>query len=367
MTRRRRVARVWQDQAFKGRQFTAEVILWAVRWYLMFRISYRDLALMLLDRGVEVDHTTLFRWIQAYAAELEKRIRPHLRLSNGSWRVDETYVKVKGHWPYLYRAVDSHGQTIDFLLSAKRDAGAAKRFFRKAVAQPHTVNPRTITVDKTAAYPKAVTEMKKDGELWRRSQLRQVKHLNNIVEQDHRNVKRLIGPGLGFGGFWTARRTLAGYEAMAMIRKAVATSGPRRSSSPCYLKSPRERRVDPSFRSSATNAKRCNKTAFWAENATRYPCRMAWRGRPGRVARPDDNARSRPAMRAIASPPRSSVTPSGFISASRSAYATLMRSSPPAASSSAMKPCGSGASSSARINLPRAAKFQAVVAAGLAA
>ncbi len=120
---------------------------------------------------------------------------------------------------YLYRAVDSCGQTIDFLLSAKRDAEAAKRFFRKALAQPHTVNPRTITVDKNAAYPKAAAEMKKDGEPWRRSRLRQVKYLNNIVEQDHRRVKRLTGPGLGFGGFWTARRTLAGYEAMAMIKK----------------------------------------------------------------------------------------------------------------------------------------------------
>jgi transposase, IS6 family len=219
MARQRQAARVRPDQPFKGRQFTDEVILWAVRWYLMFPISYRDLELMLLDRGVEVDHTTIFRWIQAYAAELEKRIRPHLRMSNGSWRVDETYVKVKSRWTYLYRAVDSRGQTIDFLLSAKRDAEAAKRFFRKALAQPHTVNPRTITVDKNAAYPKAATEMKRDGELWRRSRLRQVKYLNNIVEQDHRNVKRLIGPGLGFGGFWTARQTLAGYEAMAMIRK----------------------------------------------------------------------------------------------------------------------------------------------------
>jgi hypothetical protein len=99
---------------FKGRQFTAEVILWAVRWYLMFPVSYRDLELMLLDRGVEVDHTTIFRWIQAYATELEKRIRPHLRMSNGSWRVDETYIRVKGRWTYLYRAVDSRGQTIDF-------------------------------------------------------------------------------------------------------------------------------------------------------------------------------------------------------------------------------------------------------------
>ena len=140
-------------------------------------------------------------------------------MSNGSWRVDETYVRVKGRWMYLYRAVDSRGQTIDFLLAARRDTAAAKRFFRKALAQPHTVNPRTLAVDKNPAYPRAVAEMKRDGEFWRRSRLRQCKYLNNIVEQDHRRIKRLVRPGLGFGGFRTARRTLAGFEAMAMIRK----------------------------------------------------------------------------------------------------------------------------------------------------
>ena len=204
---------------FKGRQFTAEAILWAVRWYLMFPVSYRDLELMLLDRGVEVDHTTIFRWIQAYAVELEKRIRPHLRMSNGSWRVDETYVRVKGRWTYLYRAVDSRGQTIDFLLAARRDTAAAKRFFRKAMAQPHVANPRTLTVDKNPAYPRAVADMKSDGQLSRRTCLRQCKYLNNIVEQDHRRIKRLVRPGLGFGSFHTARRTLAGFETMAMMRK----------------------------------------------------------------------------------------------------------------------------------------------------
>jgi len=219
MARRRQVASVGPEQPFKGRQFTAEVILRAVRWYLMFPISYRDLGLMLQDRGVQVDHTTIFRWIQAYAPELEKRIRPHLRPNDGSWRVDETYVRVKGRWMYLDRAVDSRGQTIGFLLSATRDADAAKRFFRKALGQPHTVSPRTITVDKNPADPKAVAGMKRDGELWRFSRLRQAKFVNNIVEQDHWRLKRLIRPGLGFGGFRTARRTLAGYEAMVMVRK----------------------------------------------------------------------------------------------------------------------------------------------------
>ena len=141
--------------------------------------------------------------------------------------VDETCIKVKGAWTYLYRAVDSLGQTIDFLLSAQRDAASAKRFFRKALAQPHTVNPRTITVDKNPAYPRAIADMKRAGELWRFSKLRQRKYLNNIVEQDHRRseteglrwIKRLVRPGLGFVAFETATRTLAGYEAMAMIRK----------------------------------------------------------------------------------------------------------------------------------------------------
>jgi transposase, IS6 family len=172
-----------EDKVFKGRQFTREVILWAVRWYLMFPVSYRDLELMLQDRGVTVDHTTIFRWIQAYAAQLEKRLRPHLRMTNGSWRVDETYIKVKGCWTYLYRAVDKTGQTIDFLLSSKRDTVAAKRFFRKALAQPHTVNPRTITVDKNACYPKAVASMKRDGQLWRGSKLRQVKYLTDVFDK----------------------------------------------------------------------------------------------------------------------------------------------------------------------------------------
>ena len=210
---------VGQDGTFKGRHFTSEVILWALRWYLAFPISYRDLSAMLADRGVTVDHTTLFRWVQAYAATLERRVRAHLRPCTGSWRVDETYIKIKGIWTYLYRAVDSRGQTIDFLLSVRRDAAAAKCFLRKALAQPHTGNPRTITVDKNPAYPKAVAEMKQSGHLWRFSRLRPCKYLNNIVEQDHRRIKRLVRPRLGFASVRTARRTLAGYEAMAMIRK----------------------------------------------------------------------------------------------------------------------------------------------------
>ena len=145
-------------------------------------------------------------------------------MTTGSWRVDETYVKVKGRWMYLYRAVDARGQTIDFLLSAKRDA--ARRFFRKALKQAHTVNPRTLTVDKNAAYPSATKAMKKGGELWRFTRLRQSKYLNNIVEQDHRRIKRLVRPGLGFESFHTARRTIAGYEILAMVRKGQVAAIP---------------------------------------------------------------------------------------------------------------------------------------------
>jgi transposase-like protein len=197
------VGAVTQGRSFKGRQFIGEVIFWAIRWYLMFPISYRDFELMLTDHGVEVDHTTIFCWTQAYAPELQKRIRPHLRPSNGPWRADETYVKLKGRWTYLYRAVDSRGRTIDFLLSAKRDVTAAKRYLRKALRQPHTVNPRTMTVDKDPSHLRGIVEMKEEGELCRRSRLRQVKFLNNIVEQDHHRIKRLVRPELG--SVWTAR------------------------------------------------------------------------------------------------------------------------------------------------------------------
>jgi IS6 family transposase len=134
-------------------------------------------------------------------------------------RVEETFIKVKGRWTYLCRAVDSRGQTIDFLLSAKRDAAAALRFFRKALKQQHTVRPRTITFDKNPAYPSAAKSMKKARALSHFVRLRQVKYLNNIVEQDHRRIKRLVRPGLGFKSMRTARRVIGGYEIFAMIRK----------------------------------------------------------------------------------------------------------------------------------------------------
>ena len=171
------------------------------------------------ERGMDVHHTTVFRWVQEYSPELDKHCRPHLRPTNDSWRVDETYIEVKGKWKYLYRAVDSQGNTLDFLLTAHRDARSAKQFFHKMLKAIHTQTPRVITVDKKAAYPKAVDELKADQELPKKVKLRQKKYLNNIVEQDHRGIKRLVKPGMGFGSFNTARRTLRGYEIMNMMRK----------------------------------------------------------------------------------------------------------------------------------------------------
>jgi transposase, IS6 family len=174
---------------------------------------------MMQERGLSVDHSTIYRWVQSYAPELEKRCRPHLNMTTDSWRVDETYVKVKKVWMYLYRAVDSQGNTLEFLLSPTRDAEAAKSFFAKTLAAPHTTTPRVINVDKNAAYPKAFKALKDKGTLPDSGELRQVKYLNNLVEQDHRFIKRRVKPGLGFFSFETAWHTLQGYEVMHMVRK----------------------------------------------------------------------------------------------------------------------------------------------------
>jgi IS6 family transposase len=194
----------------------------AVGWYLRFSLSYRDVEELLVERGLDTDHVTVWRWVQRYAPELERRLRAHLKPTNKSWRVDETYVRVKGKWCYLYRAVDSTGATIDFLLSAKRDAAAAKRFFQKALASSGHPTPRVINVDKCPSYPVAVEQLKQEGQLRRRCRLRPVQYLNNILEQDHRAIKRRVKASQGFRSLGGARRTIAGYEAVNMIRKGQA-------------------------------------------------------------------------------------------------------------------------------------------------
>jgi IS6 family transposase len=204
---------------FKGRQYPGEVILQAVRWYLRYPLAYEHVAELFAERGIEVDASCIWRWVQAYSPELSKRCRPHLKRTNKSYRVDETYIKVKGQDKYLYRAVDSTGQTIDFLLSAKRDAAAAKRFFEKVFSSPANPIPRVINVDKNAAYPAAVDALKAEGTLPRRVRLRQCKYLNNVIEQDHRLVKKRTWLAKGYGSFQSAWRTLEGIETLNMIRK----------------------------------------------------------------------------------------------------------------------------------------------------
>jgi transposase-like protein len=169
-------------QPFKWRHFQSDIILLCVRWYLRYPLSYRHLEEMMWERGLTVDHSTVYRWVQAYAPELDKRSRAYLKSTNDSWRVDETYIKVKGEWKYLYWAVDSEGNTLDFMLSAKRDARASERFFRKALKASQNQEPRVINVDKNAAYPPAIDSLQADETLPKTSELRPVKYLNNIVE-----------------------------------------------------------------------------------------------------------------------------------------------------------------------------------------
>ena len=224
-----------QPSPFKWRHFQAEIILLCVRWYLRYSLSYRDLEEMMAERGLSVDHTTIYRWVQHYAPELERRCRPYLQRTNDSWRVDETYVKVKGTWMYLYRAVDSAGNTLEFLLSPIRAAMAAKQFFHKTLSAAHTATPRVITVDKNAATPSALADLKSCGAVPHSCELRQVKYLNNIVEQDHRFIKRLVKPGLGFFSFATAWRTLQGYEVRNMVRKGQV-KGVEKGASACQVR-----------------------------------------------------------------------------------------------------------------------------------
>jgi transposase-like protein len=204
---------------FKWRHFEPVIITCAVGWYLRFSLSYRDVEELLTERGLPADHTTIWRWVQRYAPELHKRCRRELKPTNGSWRVDETYIRVKGKWAYLYRAVDSRGASIDFLLSAHRDAAAAKRFFQRALQTPSHPRPRVINVDGNPSYPKVVAELKQERRLGRRCRCRTCAYLNNIVEQDHRAIKRRVNASQGFRSFHGARRTIQGYETVHMIRK----------------------------------------------------------------------------------------------------------------------------------------------------
>ena len=201
--------------ATKGMRFPIDVILVCIRWYAAYSLSYRQLEEMMEERGVFVDHSSINRWAIRFLPLLEKVFRKYKRPVGGSWRMDETYIKVKGDWKYLYRAVDKQGKTVDFLLTAKRDKAAAMRFFDKAMQASGV--PEKVTMDKSGANKVAMDEINGSGETL--IIVRQVKYLNNIARQDHRAIKRVTKPMLNFKSFRAAKCVLAGIELMHMIRK----------------------------------------------------------------------------------------------------------------------------------------------------
>jgi transposase-like protein len=206
------------DELFEGRHFDREVIVLCVRWYLRFKLSFRDLVEMMAERGLSLVHTTIMRWVHHYAPEFERRWNRFARPVGPSRRINETSVKIRGKWASLYRAVDREGRTADFRLSVRRDVAAAKAFFRKAVNSQGSP-PWIITLDGYSASHRAAREMKADGQLPADTKVRSSKYLNNLIEQDHRGVKLRLGPMLGFQWFGTAAITIAGVELLRRIHE----------------------------------------------------------------------------------------------------------------------------------------------------
>lgn len=211
--------------SFKGKHFMKDVILLVVRWYLSYSLSYRDIEEMMLERGTKVDHSTLNRWVIEFAPLLENEFRKkYKKKTGGSFRMDETYIKIKGVWNYLYRAVDKEGNTIDFMVSKNRDEAAAKAFFIKAIFSSGL--PEKITIDKSGTNKAGINAINLGlillallGCPLMQIQIRQIKYLNNIVEQDHRGIKRIVKPMMGFKAFHSAEATLAGIELCRMLKK----------------------------------------------------------------------------------------------------------------------------------------------------
>ena len=203
--------------AFRRLHYPVDIIAQCVRWYLAYSLSLRNLEEMMAERGIVVDHSTVHRWVIRLVPLLDKAFRRHKRTGGRRWRMDETYIKVKGQWKYLYRAVDTSGQTIDFLLAAKRDTAAALRFFRKAIR--HHGEPEVVNIDKSGANTAALGMLNTDKPYEEAIIVRQSKYLNNLVEQDHRNIKRRTRLMLGFSSFRRAQTILAGIELIHMIRK----------------------------------------------------------------------------------------------------------------------------------------------------
>jgi len=204
---------------FKWRHFHEEIILQCVRWYCKYGISYRDLEEMMAERGLSIDHTSIYRWVQCYAPKLRQRLEWYRKRYSNKWYLDETYIKVKGQWKYLYRAIDEEGYTIDFYLSHRRNTKAAKRFLNKLIKHNPTCDVETINTDKNPTYHQAIQALKKEGRLSDKVQHRQIKYCNNRLEADHGKLKRLIHPVRGFQSMKTAHATIKGFEIMRMFKK----------------------------------------------------------------------------------------------------------------------------------------------------
>ena len=190
-----------RNPLFAGRWFEDDIILLCLRWYFRFKLSYRDLVAILGERGLSISHTTILRWVIRYAETCEKRWGRFQRPVDGSWRVDETFIKVRGQWMYLYRAVDGQGNAVEFFLSRTRGIAAAKAFFRKALK--HHREPHSITLDGHRPSSSALRRMGMNGESNFRGRkpvrIRCCQYLNNVVEHDHRWVKGRLRPMLGLG------------------------------------------------------------------------------------------------------------------------------------------------------------------------
>jgi len=208
-----------RDPIYRRRRFPAETIELCVRWYITYRLSYRDLVEMMAERGITVSHTTILRWVLRYVPEFEKRWARYARPVDSSWRVDETAVSVRGGKHYLYRAVDRHGKSVEHLLFADRSREAAQAFFRKAVTTHAKTWPRTVNLDGHTASHLAMRLLREEDPRWQDVTVRDRRYLNNIVEQDHRAIKRRCASMLGFKSFKTAEITLAGIELAHRIRK----------------------------------------------------------------------------------------------------------------------------------------------------
>jgi putative transposase len=202
---------------FKGFCSSPEIIMLCVYMKCRFSLSYRDLEEIASIRGAVIDHATLQRWLIRFAPLIDKEVRKHKKPVGNSWRMDETYIKINGKWVYLYRAVDSHGNTIEFLLRKYRDAVAAKAFFRKAFK--NNVIPDKVTIDKSGSNTCALNDYNARRPEEQKIEIRQNKYLNNIIEQDHRFIKKRTKPMLGFKSFRSAKITIAGIENIRMIQK----------------------------------------------------------------------------------------------------------------------------------------------------